>query len=67
MRKYLIAAPALLLAATPALAQNGVDYSGLTGAVDFDSAITALVAIAGVVALILVARKGVRFVLGMIR
>lgn len=53
--------------ATPALAQNAVDYSTLTSAVDFSTAITAIMSVAAIVALVLVARKGIRFVLGAIR
>lgn len=55
------------LVATPALAQNAQDYSTLTTAVDWSSAITALMAVAAVIAGVLVVRKGIRFVLGMIR
>ena len=65
MRKYLFALPVAALAASPALAQQ--NYSTLTSAVDFDSAITALMAVAAVIAGVLVVRKGIRFVLGAIR
>lgn len=55
------------LVATPAFAQNAADYSTLTSAVNWDAAITALLAVAAIVAGVLVVRKGIRFVLGMIR
>lgn len=45
----------------------GVDYSGITGQVDFTTAATAVVAIAGFIALVKVAISGARKVLGMIR
>jgi hypothetical protein len=54
-----------MFAATPALAQ--ANYSTLTEAVDWSSAITALMAVAALVAAVLVVRKGIRFVLGAIR
>jgi len=54
-------------AALPAFAQNSTDYSGLTGAVDFTAVVTALLAVAALVAAVLVVRKGIRFILGAIR
>lgn len=56
---------ALIVSTTPALATN-TDYSTLTSAVDWSSAITALMAVAALVAAVLVVRKGIGFVLGMI-
>lgn len=66
MRKFVaVLAPLAAVGfAVPAHAQN---YSELTSSVDWSTAITALMAVGGAVALILVARKGIRFVLGMIR
>ena len=65
MRKLILAAGLATAAATPALAQQ--NYSTLTSAVDFSSAITAIMAVAALVAAVLVVRKGIRFVLGAIR
>lgn len=69
MRNYLkLASVAGLATAAPAFAQStGVDYTGITDAVDVASTVTAIVAVGGIVALIAVARMGVRKVLGMIR
>lgn len=55
-----LAAPVLSFA-TPA-----GTYDGITGAVDFDEVATAVVAIAALIAVALVAKKGARMVLGMI-
>jgi len=65
-RLALVGAVATALVASPALAQNATDYSTLTSAVDWSSAITALMAVAALVAAVLVVRKGIGFVLGMI-
>lgn len=65
MRKLLVGLPVLALAAAPAAAQT--NYDSLTGSVDFATAITALMTVAAAIALVLVARKGIRFVLGAIR
>lgn len=69
MNKLLNIVSAAILAslafAVPASAQS--QYDGLTAAVDWSDAITALVAVAALVAGMLVVRKGVKFVLGMIR
>jgi hypothetical protein len=46
---------------------TGLDLSGLTGAVNFSSVITAVVAIGGLIAAVLVAILAVRFVLQMLR
>lgn len=54
-------------AASPALAQNAVDYSTLTTAVNWDSVQTAMLAVGAIVIGILVVRKGIRFVQGMIK
>jgi len=57
-----------LLAAGPAFAQStGLDYTGITSAIDLDSTVTAIVAVGGLVALVAVATMGVRKVLRMIR
>ena len=58
---------ATALVASPALAQSAVNYSGITSAVDFDDVILAMVAVGGIVAFVLVARKGIRFLLGALR
>lgn len=51
--------------AVPAFATPGT-YDGITGAVDFAEVATAVVAIAALIAVALVAKKGARMVLGMI-
>jgi hypothetical protein len=51
------------MVATPAAA----NYSTLTSAVDWSSAITALMAVAAVIAGVLVIRKGIKFVLASLR
>lgn len=51
--------------AAPAMA-NAVDYSTLTSAVDWSTAITALMAVAALIAAVLVVRRGIGFVLRMI-
>lgn len=63
----LIAAPASMLAAAPAFAQNATDYSTLTSAVDFSSVKTALLAVAAILVGVLIVRKGIRFVMGAIK
>lgn len=71
MKKIVASTAAALgtaLVAVPAYAQStGLDYSGITGAVDVDSTVTAIVAVGGIVALVAVATMGVRKVLRMIR
>jgi len=57
----------LLLGAVPATAQNTVDYSSLTSAVNFSSAISAMMSVAAVVALVYVAWKGIKFVISAMR
>lgn len=70
MMKKLAAMVALAAAmiGVPALATpTATDYSTLTAAVDWSTAITALMAVAALVAGVLVVRKGIRFVLGALR
>lgn len=69
MKKILVPAVALL-SATPALAGGGgssLDFSGITGAINVGSTVTAIIAVGGIVALVAVATMGVRKVLRMIR
>lgn len=68
-RLALVSAAGLAMAA-PAAAQTapaGTDYSTLTSAVDWSSAITGMLAVAAVVAGVLVVRKGIKFILAAIR
>lgn len=44
----------------------GLDFSSLTGAVDFSTVITAVLAIAALLAAVAVAKRGARMVLSMI-
>lgn len=68
LNKLALVAASSLAAATPAFAQTtGLDYSGITGAIDLDTTVTAIVAVGGLVALVAVATMGVRKVLRMIR
>lgn len=46
---------------------NGTDYTSLTTAVDFSSVETSLLAVGAVIVGILVVRKGIRWILGMVR
>lgn len=67
-RKYgnrlaLVATGAVL--SVPAFATPST-YAGITSAVDFEEVATAVVAIAALIAVALVAKKGARMVLGMI-
>lgn len=66
MRKLIVLLPAFAGAsfATPALAAN---YASLTSAVNFDDVATALLAVAAAIIAVLIVRKGIRFVLGMVR
>jgi len=66
-RGYLQAGVAVgaLLASSGVFAAAGT-YDDITGAVDFGEVATAVVAIAALIALALVAKKGARMVLGMI-
>lgn len=68
MRKFLVPTglAAGLFFAPPALAAQA-NYSTITSAVDWSTAITALMAVAALVAAVLVVRKGIRFVLGALR
>ena len=68
----LVTLGAASLVASPAFAQTtggsgGADYSSLTSAVDWSTAITAMIAVGGILATVLVARKGIRFVLGALK
>lgn len=70
MRKLLLigAGVSSAIAAAPAFATPAaLDYSGITGAIDLDSTVTAIVAVGGLVAVVAVAVMGVRKVLRMIR
>lgn len=58
----LVVGPALAMAAPPPTA-----YDGIVAAVDWTDVITAITAIAALLAAVLVVRKGVRMALGMIR
>ena len=59
---------ASVILAGPAMAQStSTDYSTLTGAVDFDTVKTALLAVAAVVVGVYVAIKGIKFVISAIR
>lgn len=55
-----------LVSATGAVAA-GPDMSGLTGAVDFGTVTTAILAIAGLLAVVYVAIKGAKIGLGMLK
>jgi len=68
MRKIasLAALAATSLVAVPAFAVPQ-SYTTLTEAVDWSTAITAIMAVAALLAAVLVVRKGIKFVLGMIR
>lgn len=59
----------LLLAAVPAvsLATPTTDYDSIVAAVDWADVITGIAGIAALIAGVLVVRKGVRMLLGMIR
>jgi hypothetical protein len=57
----------LALAATAAVPAHAENYSAITSAVDWSTAITALGVVGAAIALVLVARKGIKAVLGMIR
>lgn len=45
---------------------GGVDYSALTSGIDFTSATAAIMTVAGLLMVVLGARKGARLVMGMI-
>jgi hypothetical protein len=57
----------LALMAVPAFAAGGPDLTPLTSTVDFGTVITALLAIAGLLASVYVAIRGAKIVLSMIR
>lgn len=46
---------------------TGPDYTSLTAAVDFSGVITAILAVAALLAAVYVVRKGIRLVLGSLR
>lgn len=58
---------AVALFALPAFAVPGPDLTPLTSVVNFDTVITALLAIAGLLAAVYVAIRGAKTVLGMIK
>jgi hypothetical protein len=64
--KTATASALLLTVAAPAFAVPQ-SYATLTDAVDWSTAITAIMAVAALLAAVLVVRKGIKFVLGMIR
>ncbi|WP_434050236.1 hypothetical protein [Marinobacter salarius] len=66
MKKYLItlAAFAVTLAAGPAAA---ADWTAMTGSIDFSGETAGIIAIVGLLATLLVTRKGGRTLLGMIK
>lgn len=66
MLKARFALPAVLVAGSLPTAAMA-NYSDLTAAVDWTQVSAALFAVAALIAGILVVRKGIRFVLGMIR
>lgn len=53
--------------ALPAIAATGPDLTPLTNVVDFGTVVTALLAIAGLLAVVYVAIKGAKVVLSMIK
>lgn len=59
----LVALTSGALVATPASA----NYASITGAVDWTAVSTALFAVAALLAAVFVVRKGIRFVLGMLK
>lgn len=64
------AAGTALALSVPAFAQTapaGLDYSGITDAIDLDTTVTAIVAVGGILILVKVATMGVRKVLSMVR
>lgn len=62
-----LAVAAVSSGAAFAQAVTGPDMSGLTGAVDFGTVTTAILAIAGMLAVVYVAVKGARIGLSMLR
>lgn len=56
-----------IAASSTAMAAGGPDLGALTGAVDFGTTITAILAIAGLLAAVYIAIKGAKTVLRMIK
>lgn len=65
--RALVAATLAMGAAGSALATPTTDYDGIVAAVDWSDVVTAITAIAALLAAVLVVRKGVRMALGMIK
>jgi len=53
--------------ATLATQSNAYDWSTITGGIDFSGEIAAVAAVVGILAGVLVVRKGARYVLGMLK
>lgn len=62
-----VAAVVVALAPVAAFATGGPDMSGLTGAVDFGTVTTAVLSIAGLLAVVYVAVKGAQIGLAMLK
>ena len=62
-----LVAGSLLLAPAMVFATPTTDYDGIVAAVDWSDVVTAITAIAALLAAVLVVRKGVRMALGMIK
>ena len=62
-----LAPVAVFTAATPASANTAANYNTLTAAVNWGTAIQALMAVAAVIAGVLVVKLGIKFVLGILR
>lgn len=67
MRKFLPAIGTAAFVAAAAPAHAAISYTGITGAIDLDSTVLAIVAVGGTIVLVRVAVMGVRKVLSMIR
>lgn len=67
MFKKIASLAALSTVATGAMAATGPDLTPLTSVVDFGTVITAVLAIAGLLAGVYVAIKGAKIVIGMVR
>ena len=63
MKKIAIATSALLASGQAA----AYDWSTVTGAIDFSGETAGIAAVVGVIAGVLVVRKGARYLLGMLR
>ncbi len=66
MKKYLLVFYAFLFSSF-ALAADGPDFSKITGAVDFGSVITAILAVMGLLAGVFLAIKGGKIVLNLLK